>query len=269
MKKFVLIATTAFTLSVHAQTHTTVSLYSKSYYGSPPANIFASLDVPEGTGKFPSVVLMHGCNGINNGVRTAASILNRHGYATLIIDSFSGRGVSSVCDNPARVGDGERMMDVYAGADLMRSQPWSNGKVGAVGFSHGAITMLVAGQKQSPSEAGSKPFDVLIAFYPMCYPFAHNKIDTPILIMVGGKDTWTPAITCRDLVTYTPSPQKELIELVEYPDSVHAFDLDGGWTQMRSVSFNGDMQLHMVGGDPFAREDSHKRMVAKFDTYLK
>jgi hypothetical protein len=60
---------------------------------------------PDGAGPFPAVLLLHGCHGLVPIVlRTSpdwASFLNAHGYATLIVDSFTPRDLHLICSGRA------------------------------------------------------------------------------------------------------------------------------------------------------------------------
>ena len=57
-----------------------------------------SLILPQGKPPFPAVLVMHGCNGVSPNTRVWARRLASWGYAALIIDSFSNRGLKQVCD---------------------------------------------------------------------------------------------------------------------------------------------------------------------------
>ena len=57
---------------------------------------------PGGPGPFPAVVLMHGCGGIQPGNEIWASDLTTWGYVTLLVDSFTPRGLNVRCLRRAR-----------------------------------------------------------------------------------------------------------------------------------------------------------------------
>ena len=63
-----------------------------------PATISGELLFPDGSGRFPAVILAHGCND-NRNVESAWGWLLRKwgGYATFNVDSFRGRGLNEVC----------------------------------------------------------------------------------------------------------------------------------------------------------------------------
>ena len=67
------------------------------------------LSKPDGDGPFSAAVLTHGCGGnerntqhrtVWRGLLQHAKLLNRNGYATLIIDSFHRRRITDGCQHP-------------------------------------------------------------------------------------------------------------------------------------------------------------------------
>ena len=67
--------------------------------------IGSELRIPRGvSGKIPAVVLLHGSGGPNGGHEFWAKHFNEMGIATLLIDSFSERGIVSTSANQALLG---------------------------------------------------------------------------------------------------------------------------------------------------------------------
>jgi hypothetical protein len=63
-----------------------------------PINLVGHIRRPEGAGPFPAVVLLHGCAGDWRGMdsRWGARLIE-WGYVALSVDSYSPRGIESVC----------------------------------------------------------------------------------------------------------------------------------------------------------------------------
>jgi len=59
-----------------------------------PARIGGELRLPPGTTRIPAVVLIHGSGGVGANVDGWAQALNAMGIAALILDTFTGRGIS-------------------------------------------------------------------------------------------------------------------------------------------------------------------------------
>ncbi len=100
---------------------------------------------PQGTGPFPAVVVMHGCDGVNENTRRWAGRLVGWGYAALIVDSFRWRGLSNICGNAGALPASVRAHDATAAKNYLRSLPnIAKGRIGLIGFSHGAGAALAA-----------------------------------------------------------------------------------------------------------------------------
>ena len=49
---------------------------------------------PQGAGKAPLVILQHGSGGVSYAVKSKISVLLKQGYAVVVVDAFSSRGIS-------------------------------------------------------------------------------------------------------------------------------------------------------------------------------
>jgi hypothetical protein len=59
----------------------------------PEKPLTAILTLPRGNGPFPAIVVLHGCDGVQEQEQAWAWRLNDWGYAALIVDSFAPRGI--------------------------------------------------------------------------------------------------------------------------------------------------------------------------------
>lgn len=189
------------------------------------------LFMPAGGGRFPAVVLIHGCNGYDwqlprqAGWRLAKSYAQRYvaqGYAALVLDSFEPRGVANACGDPLLVAPRRRAWDALSAARWL-------GALGSIdrdrlvlqGDSHGGWTVLVTLQRE-PWPA-PEHFAAGIAFYPYCYRVA--GFTAPLLILIGDADDWTPAWRCRQMLDALPRDGSGGdVELKIFPGATHAFD---------------------------------------------
>jgi carboxymethylenebutenolidase len=106
---------------------------------------------PEGNGPFPGVVVIHHMPGWDEWTAEVVRRFAHHGYTAIAPHLFARFGPASPDDASARaraaggVSDEQVMADVGAGADYLRGEPVSNGKVGVIGFcSGGRQTYLAA-----------------------------------------------------------------------------------------------------------------------------
>jgi dienelactone hydrolase len=155
---------------------------------------------PQGTGPFPAVVVMHGCDGVNENTRRWAGRLVGWGYAALIVDSFRWRGLSNICGNVGALPASVRAPDATAAKNYLRSLPnIAKGRIGLIGFSHGADAALAA----------STGFGAVVAFYPWCT----GSRPSNALVLIGSADDWTPASRCGAGTN-----------VKVYPGATHSFD---------------------------------------------
>ena len=169
---------------------------------------------PRGSGPFPAVVVMHGCDGVSAHTRAWAQRLVGWGYAALIVDSFRPRGISSLCSQPLSVPPSVRAGDAIAAKAYLESLPnIAKGRIGLIGFSHGGWAALDA--------AGS--FSAVVAYYPWC----SGPVPANTLVLIGSSDDWTPAQRCSG----------GSANLKVYSGATHAFDahVDGTYLGHRMV----------------------------------
>lgn len=164
------------------------------------------LMTPQGAGPFPAVIIMHACNGVTDNTRRWAGRLVGWGYAALIVDSFRSRGLSNVCGDGRALPPSVRAGDAIEAKNYLRSLPnIAKGRIGLIGFSHGANAALAA------STLSSAAFGAVVAFYPLCT----GSLPSDALILIGGADDWTPAARCAG---------RAGTNLKVYPGATHAFD---------------------------------------------
>ncbi len=192
--------------------------------GGPGSNQPGELFPPAGAtspgqGRFPAIVVLHGCDGIGPHYRTWARRLSAWGYAAILVDSFRPRGVTSVCNHGMIVPPEEQAADGFAAAAYLRTLPSVlPDQIGVVGFSHGGWAVLKAVLADPPV----RPFAAAVAFYPGCDPPIRPLV-TDTLILIGDADDWTPVSRCR-LWRDRANTNGHSLTLKIYPDARHGFD---------------------------------------------
>ena len=232
--------------------------------GKMGATISGTFFKPEGDGPFPTVVLMHGCSGLNRfvsrGLKSHASFLVENGYAALILDSFTSRGKSGgfICTSNSELARARfyRKVDAYNTLRHLKSLPYvDSNNIFLMGQSNGgSVALKVASQQQYPKIPDDLSFRGIVAFYPWCEALP-KKLRTPVLVLGGAKDDWTPLGSClyakkRDL--------GKPYQVVKYKNAHHSFDLF-----ISVQSYRG----HTVGGNAEAREDSKIQMLKWFERF--
>jgi dienelactone hydrolase len=218
--------------------------------GAQPFELPYTLAKPAGDGPFPAVVILHDCSGL--GPRSSgapwrwSSELTRRGYVTMWPDSFTTRGYpTGVCTEVARprVTPVERARDAYAALRFLSGLPYVDAKrVAVMGGSHGGSSTL-ATIVDSASNATERRFAAAVALYPGCgAPFGAWSVRranepgrpiveysgvfkprTPLLILIGALDDWTPAEPCQRLAAAAKAAGYP-VEIKVYPGAHHSFD---------------------------------------------
>jgi dienelactone hydrolase len=228
----------------------------------PDRPLNAVLVTPDGPGPFPVVILLHGCGGLGANQVHWADRLRAWGYAALILDSFSARGVSSVCAPSAQslVTARDRAADVLSAALYLRTLPMIDGaRIAVLGNSHGGST--AAWVTRSEYE---RLYPGLLAasvdYYGGCGNAAEHGT-VPLLALAGEADDWgSPALNCRVFGGRLKPDQP--FEIHTYPGVVHAFDS----TSVNAMQIN---EGHKMQYDYAAASDSFERVRAFLDKWVR
>jgi dienelactone hydrolase len=190
---------------------------------APTTIVDGYLAKPAGSGPFPAVVYLHGCDGLStNGRNFAAEFLTRWGYVSFGVDSFATRGIKEACDQPMP----ERQADALGALLYLSKLAFVDQKrIAVLGWSQGGIVAL-----QLASTHPVELFAILdelkfrgaVAYYPLC-SVATDQLTIPSLILIGELDDWTPAKDCERLMERRAGKGAP-VKLVIYPGAYHGFD---------------------------------------------
>jgi dienelactone hydrolase len=222
----------------------------------------------------PAIIGLHGCGGALDAKgelapawHRDAAYFNAEKMHYLALDSFTPRGLKSICELPEakRTIDPEgRREDVFAAIQWLAQRPnVDKAKIAILGRSHGAATVLSVLDRSDRAVQGQPILPRAgIALYPGCSKFVRRwtyEIAAPLLLMTGELDDWTPAMPCVWLQEKVRRAQKEAVfELVEFPASHHGFD-GLGPVRIRENVGNTRSGRATVGGNPEARVKAHER----------
>jgi len=218
---------------------------------------------PGGSGPFPAIVLAHTCAGVNDHTTVWGKLLASWGYLVLAPDSFGPRDEKQVCTKANVVTGNMRVADIAGALDFLATQPdVVPGQIGLIGHSHGGWTTVRAVQKTfGLAQRGLK---AAVAYYPSCNAALDSHVDVPLLILIGDKDDWTPADSCRKLRS-AGFDRPELVESVYYPNAYHSFDSRNPDRTVPGVRG----ATHRLAYDPAAAPDAEARTRAFFDRLLR
>jgi len=240
---------------------------------------------PEGQGPFPALVLQHQCGGLGSPRWSNQSMLQwardsvARGWVVLMLDSFGQRQVDTVCMGPkAGVNYFRGTLDTLQGARHLAGLPYvDKERIALAGYSWGAMNAVMASSKAYGDALadGGPRFGAAVAFYPGCFNFrppnappfeiARSDIDRPLLVLMGERDTETPAAECLPRLEAAKAAGAP-VQWHVYPGTTHCWDcrnLDG----LRKVDNRGSQVEYRY--DEAVTRDSLKRMFEFLEEALK
>lgn len=226
-----------------------------------------------------AAILLHGCGGLgangnlNARHKAAKDWLLERGIAVVLPESFTSRRFEEVCTvrmQSRTIRQIDRVEDVIATHAWLKKQPGIDAKkIVLWGWSHGGSTVLntVTHKPVLGDFSDAVKFAEAIAFYPGCSAFAKDnsptKISSPLTILMGDADDWTPAAPCSAFAARLKNNDQP-VSLTLYPGAYHDFDNPAGKLRVRSEVPNGVNAGKgvTVGPDPTAREDAMAKINA-------
>lgn len=201
---------------------TIVSLSGKS-------ELKVDLYMPEGTGPFAAILVLHTSGGVRGPDLDYAKRLMQLGYAALVPYYFAAHNISSPTRASALTVHAEAILDDLAGSvEYLKKNPKiDKSRLGAVGFSMGGYWAMVLAAK-GYVQAGVSNYGVLSGVRnerEQKYQFAEifNERSAPVLIMHGEKDG-TQTVRGARRLSELLQQRKLAYEMQLYPDADHDYD---------------------------------------------
>jgi len=245
-----------------------------------PRQIPATIYWPPGDGPFPALALFHGCHGVSESNHSWARWLRDRGYAAIVVDSWTPRGIPDGCaaEKPD-VPNTERFDDAIGALRFLQAQPRVDGsRVGAMGWSNGGVFAMAVINGPSLERARARGvavpppgFRAAVALYPGgCASLTREYVVNPLLLLIGDADDWTLASVCQAMIDAMRS-RGAPAEIVLYPGAYHYFDVEG-----QAKTFLPDVgNENRAGGagatvafDAEASADAHRRVEQFLARYL-
>jgi len=203
---------------------------------SAPRTIPAEIFRPGGSGPFPAVVLLHGCEGVSENSRRWARWLNEQGYVAIVVDSWTPRGLKETCsftvEDPPNT---ERFDDAIGALRFLHAMPdVDRRRIGVMGWSNGGVFSMAAVKGPSLARAQARGvvvpepgFAAAVGVYPGgCESLVRERAVKPLLVVIGDADDWTRAATCVHMVEEMRSRGAD-VSLELLPGAYHYFDFVG------------------------------------------
>ena len=187
---------------------------------------------PDGEGPFPAVMVLHGCLGVRSKDTRWAQHLRDEGYVALVVDSMTGRGMTTrddltgVCRG-LNLWGGTRAADIRASLAHLRTLPYVDARrVAVIGFSHGAWAALDFLATSSADDV--RGLRAVVGFYPYCGVASRARwfgwqVDVPTLLLLAGQDSMVSPEQCRSLAERVAAGGRPVTFTV-YPEARHSFD---------------------------------------------
>ncbi len=197
-----------------------------------PLTVPAELRMPLGD-KMAAVVIVHGSSGIDSRGVSYAKELNKAGIATLEIDMWAARGITSAAGRPKSVP--ETLPDAYGALKYLASLPHIDSqRIGIMGFSWGGVVSMLtatAPYTQQYLVGTGLSFAAHAPNYPVCWVYnrvpgyAFNAFTGAKVFVQGGDlDTYDVPATCPGLAQSVAATRANLLSVTMYPDATHGFD---------------------------------------------
>ncbi len=186
---------------------------------TPETDVEADLYLPEGEGPFGCVLALHGSIGWADHHQDHVNGWIEAGLAVCKVHSFTSRSIDSTVDDQLSVTHAMMLVDAFKTRAVLE-QDSRIGKIGIAGWSLGGTVALYSAWSPLIEILGT-PFDAHLPFYPAAHlrPELQTWSDSPILILHGDADDWTPLHFVEGLV-----PQLPNATLHVYSGAHHSFD---------------------------------------------
>ncbi len=192
--------------------------------------VFGQLVIPNDTinenKKFPLVIGVAGSLGWGEHHYKYLKMYQDMGIATFELNSFKSRGITSTVGTQNTITMAAMILDAYKAFETLSKHPKiDKEKVSITGWSlGGGVTIFSAWLPLKNAINRDLSFASYLAYYPPCFIDPDNVYfsGSPIHILIGELDNWTPSAPCLDFVeklSYTAN-----IDLTIYKDSYHSFD---------------------------------------------
>lgn len=192
--------------------------------------VFGTLTLPKTNNeniKFPLIIALAGSKGWAEHHYKYLEMYNEMGIATFEINSFKSRNVTSTVGNQIKVTTAMMILDSYKALEELSKHPnVDSNKIAITGWSLGGGVALYAGWEPLRKAINTThSFVAHLSIYPPCIiePLNLNFTSSPIHILIGELDNWTPADKCLELVNKLYNSGTD-INITVYDDSHHSFD---------------------------------------------
>lgn len=245
----------AFASRIEIRTFTSQTLSDEQFLSGdkqgPSVTLAGELRFPRqnAAGKLPAAIIIHGSGGINSASQSWAYELNQAGIATFMVDSFSGRGLTQVSTDQAKLGRFAGVLDAFRAVEELALHPRIDAnRIALIGTSRGGTAVIYTAMRRF-QQAWSPQFKALATFplYPSCFDRLDQDEDitVPIHAFHGEIDDYASKEQCKSWLKRLASAGR-VVSSVEYKNAPHSFDnLLGSTTPVASMGAQSTRQCHI------------------------
>lgn len=190
-----------------------------------PLNPHHSLFIPNGSGPFPAVLLLHASTGIEKINYNWAYLLRDNGYVVYIIDSFKPRGWESRSAVGWDKATAAQLADVAPAYAYLSHLSYVDAKrIALLGFSMGGFTVLRFMERDNShgEKLQNTSFKAAASFYGVCHRLApQTQLKGVTKIFIGSNDDRATTNDCLALIARSHDPS---VTINVYPQALHGFD---------------------------------------------
>jgi len=225
-------------------------------------------------GPVPAVAIFHGCGGPGQNTARMAGLLASWGYAALVVDSFSARGLKDVCGRnwPTPADAAARAADIDAALAWLAKQPGMDpNRLAFMGYSYGGGVAMLRALMAAGTTRPDAPVRAAVLVYPDCALAdvlgSKLAVRQPTLLAMGALDDWTPPAQCRAVLDRVVSG-RDLVETRVYDGAHHSFDALGLPVRYLPDVGNRSKPGGCCGAHYGAHEPAWKAFVADVKAFL-
>ncbi|NDH62128.1 MAG: hypothetical protein EBY18_10870 [Alphaproteobacteria bacterium] len=271
LARLVLILTMACSVPAWAQQNVRVPVEERGRTVQLAAQLFKPAATP---GRVPAVAIFHGCGGPGQNTARMAGLLASWGYAALVVDSFSARGLKDICGRnwPTQADAEARAYDVDAALAWLGTQGFVDPqRLAVMGYSYGGGVALLRALSGNPNETAPLPARAVVLVYPDCALAdvlgPKLTVRQPTLFAMGALDDWTPPAQCRAVIDRV-TRGRDLVETRVYEGAHHSFDALGLPVRYLDGVGNRSKPGGCCGAHYGANEPAWKAFVADVQAFL-
>ena len=224
-----------------------------------PRKISGELSLPPGDGPFPAVIIYHGhfhVEDLEPWVRQVVGHLVESGFATFVIDSFTGRKITNTAYYEPRLSRAARLTDVFMALNwLARLDEIDEERIGITGYSVGGTTAMLAANLRlnETSLAKGRSFAAILPVYPSCQARFRNPelINSPMLVLLPGEDDYSPVRFCDEHVEELSGAGFD-VRMEKYEEAKH------GWINEKASTDCEDCMTFRDCGVMHIEENGHE-----------